>query len=175
VAEQDEFALNWGDLNVLPGTYVWPIHVEAATFKDQQKEKPYVKLDCIVIEGPEAGYKFNFRLYVTKAARGWATYFLKKFGYPEESLATDPPRLVRQQLLGLEGKILVVLTQSDQYGFQVDAKGFDRLNGDELEKKLAEESAPSQVPAAEPSIDIFQDVAPEATDKDPFDELDNLP
>lgn len=171
----DEFPLSWGSEAVSPGRYIWLIHISAATPKDTDKEKPYVKIDCVVIEGDQAGYKFNFRLYITKAARGWATYFLKKFNYPEELLATDPPRLVRAKLEGLEGKILVDLSESPNYGLQVDAKGFDRVDGDELEKKMNPEVATQLAPEDEPEIDIFGDVKmAETRASDPLDSLDKL-
>ena len=177
VEEREEYSPNWDDEQKMdPGTYIWSVHIAGAAFKDTERDKPYVKLDCVVFEGDNLGYKFSFRLYATKAARNWATYFLKKFGYPEELLTAEPPRLVRKSLEGLEGKILVEITDSD-HGLMIDAKGFDRLTGQELEQKLLpKEEALLVGPEApqEPSIDVFADVAQEQPAKDPFADLDNL-
>jgi hypothetical protein len=159
MSDQEEFIPGWLDekTKLVPGTYIWPVLINTASFRDLEREKPYVKLDAMVTDGPFADFKFEFRIYLTKAARGWATFFFKKFGYPQE-LLDDPvqPRIRKQAIEGLAGKVLVEVHETE-YGLNIDPKGFERTEETELEDKLKPKDEVVLEPK-EPSIDLEADV-----------------
>jgi hypothetical protein len=149
----DEVFPDWMDeapVGVVPGSYLWTVAVEKAEFKDLEREKPYAELTLVVIEGPESGFHFTWRLYIHKAAKGWAHYFLKKFDYNQDALSGPRPMLRRTLLEGLRGKMSVEAREDDRWGFQIEPKGFDHENGTELEGKQQK---------GEAVIDVFDDVS----------------
>jgi hypothetical protein len=159
MTEQDDFIPPWLDQKpqeLTPGTYVWSVSVSTAKFQDQEREKPYVKIDLDIMGGPFTGYKFPFRLYLTKAARGWAMYFLRKFEYPTELIECAQPVIRASAIVGLTGKVWVEVADSE-LGLQFNVKGFERNNETELEDKLT----PKQeivLESTEPIVDLEADI-----------------
>ena len=155
----EEIIPAWMDeVRLEPGTYVWTVAVEACEFRDLEHEKPYANLSCIVIEGEQAGYKFDYRLYVNQKARSWAMYFLKKFDYPEGLLAEAKPILRRAALVGLQGKMLAEVGNDPRWGLQINIKAFDHTLGTEIEDRLNKKSEVTLSKQTEPVIDLEQDV-----------------
>lgn len=159
LSEQEDFLPAWLDdkpAELTPGSYIWTIRTVAAQFKDQEREKPYAQIDCLVLDGQFINYQFPFRLYLTKAARNWATYFMRKFEYPAELLEAAQPVVRRSALENLTGKVLVEVTDGE-YGLKFDVKGFSRPSESELEDKLKPKEE-VKFESSEPSVDLEADV-----------------
>lgn len=197
----EEFSPDWGSEEGEPdaGWYVWNVFVKSMQFKDTEpgKEKPFMLIHCLVEDPPDgapspnSGYGFSFRVYIHKKSRGWAFYFLKKFGYNPELLAdTERPQLKKHEVEGLHGKLLVNVTLNENTGTtNIDVKGFDQIDGKELEEKMAkaiakekgeEYVAPGKEPQQEKEIDVREDVRGQAPQAQPAAEgdgswLDSLP
>ena len=151
----DEFKPKWSDPIVEPGSYIWVVFVKSCEFRDLEREKPYMRIEAMVEEGDHAGFLFEWRVYVHAKSRSWATWFLKRFGYPEELLDSGQPTLKRREIEGLHGKVHVEV-EVDEHGFlRFNAKGFDRIGGTELEDRLAKQRG---VPIGTPEVDIMADV-----------------
>lgn len=157
----DEYTPNWeqGTEEIPTGTYFWEILVWDVELPKQEMEKPYVKMFYKVLtEPPAEGYKNSFRLYITPAAKNWALWCLRKFGYPEELLGASPI-LRKSALIGLRGKIQVEV-YPDALGQRYDVKGFERIGEMELEDRLKRSE---EVPLPQddvPVIDINADAMP---------------
>lgn len=160
----DEYTPNWDDgPNEIPtGTYFWEIQVWEVELPNPEVVKPYIKMFYRIASGPQQGIKNSFRLYITPAAKNWALWCLRKFGYPEELLGASPV-IRKSALLGLAGKIQVEVYMDDR-GLQYDVKGFERLGETELEDRLKRREEVALPRDEEPVIDINADVV--ATDED---------
>jgi hypothetical protein len=170
MADTEDFQPDWGGIEVKPGKYILEVQVKTVIFRDVDKEKPFMSVTFLTIDGDKKGFEFENRVYVNKKAEWRTRYFLKKFDYPVELLEGDTPVLRKKQIEGLQGKVLVDFTE-DNYGMlRPDVKAFDHINGTELEEKLAKErAAEDQLPLtgagtdAEPTtaIDVNADVRQE--------------
>lgn len=173
MAEMDEFRpKTWNPIEIKPGKYVFETEVKRCTFRDTEKEKPFMQIVFLVLNDNEYhGLEIDSRVYISKAAEWRARYFLKKFDYPAELLEQQPPILKKANIEGLKGKILVEFEMDNFDMLKADVKQFDHLNGDEIEKKLAKEAGrQEELPLgsgtdAEPQkeIDVNQDVAGQRT------------
>lgn len=179
----DEYTPNWESVKINEGWYIWNIYVVDCQFKDLEKEKPYMRIDAQVEDPPngkseQAGFEFDFRVYISKKSQGWAQYFLKKFGYNEELLQIRPgPKLLRSEVKGLHGKILVNLALDNFQMLRVDVKGFDHCDGTELETKIekekqkAEKAEADATQSEQPAVDVNDDVKNVGSSPE---DLDNL-
>jgi hypothetical protein len=171
----DEYTPPWEEdpaMDVPPGTYFWPIHVWSVELPAPDAPKPYVNVFYAVVGGPQDGYKNSFRLYITPAAKNWALWFLRKFGYPEELLG-DKPIIRKAALIDLTGKIQVEVYR-DEYGPRFDVKGFERLTETELEDRLkAKEEQALPFKEEEPVIDINADLKEPEADLSFMDRADD--
>jgi hypothetical protein len=161
----DEYIPTWdqGPNEIPAGIYFWEITVWDVELPNPEMEKPYVKMFYKVTVGDLGGYKNSFRLYITPAAKSWALWCLRKFGYPEELLG-ESPIIRKSALINLQGKIQVEVYE-DERGLKYDVKGFERLGETELEdreKRHQEFSLGAQDEV--PVIDINADVVAEDTD-----------
>jgi hypothetical protein len=172
--EPEEFSLDWLDGPKLLecGTYIWVCAITSMSIRDIDREKPYALLGMKVIEGEQAGFSWEYRLYINKAAKGWARYFLSKFGYPPELLAGENPTLRRSALVDptgnsfLSGKVHVEVVDDPKWGRQYNAKGFDRPDGEELEKKLERQQEVALPKDDVPAVDLEADVKKPAAQED---------
>src|SRR5271170_5359116 len=173
----DEYIPAWAEnpaADIPTGTYFWAIHVWDVELPNVDAAKPYVNLFYSVVGGPQDGYKHSFRLYITPAAKSWALWFLRKFGYPEELLG-DKPIIRKSALVNLAGKIQVEVYRDD-YGLKFDVKGFERLNETELEDRLkAKEERPFDLVEDEPVIDVNADMQEDHEDLSFLDRPDEGP
>jgi hypothetical protein len=170
MAEMDEFTpKDWVDVKIEPGKYGWTVEVKKCTFRNTDKEKPFMKIGFVVLEGDKAGFEFDDDVYITKKAEWRVRYFLKKFDYDPVLLERQPPLLQKAKIEGLRGKVLVEIS-TDNFGMlKTEVKKFDHLGGDEIEKELGKTSGSQEElplhPAtdAEPTreIDLNADVAGE--------------
>lgn len=163
------------DVEVDVGSYVWPIALTSCEAKDAKTDKPYMEVGAVVEDPSEhAGYSFDFRIYFHKKSEKWCRYFLKKFDYPSELLEREPPILRKSVISQLKGKVLVEIKDGHYGGTIVDVKGFDHLDGVELEERLVkllsspEEGSESD---GEGATDVEADIK---TGGDPFGDFDNL-
>jgi hypothetical protein len=179
---------DWGGaVDIKPGKYIFPLKVKSLSFRDTDKEKAYMLVVFIVIDGEHKGFEFDQRIYISKKAEWRARYFLKKFDYPEEYLGSESPVLKKSVIEGLEGKALVEF-EEDNYGMlKPDMKKFDHINGSEIEEYMAKQSLSESgdqttfggaTTDAEPTkaIDVNADVKdqpPPHTDADDLSLLDD--
>lgn len=161
----EEYTPNWdqGVGEIPTGTYFWEILVWDVELPKAEMPKPYIKLFYKVLTDPPVeGYKNSFRLYITPAAKTWALWCLRKFGYPEELLG-DSPIIRKTALIGLRGKIQVEVFP-DEYGLKHDVKGFERIGETELEERLKKREEVTIPQDDVPVIDINADVKNEDAD-----------
>lgn len=168
MAEMDEFTPSgWGETTKLqPGKYVFPVRVKSLQFRDTTKEKSYMSVVFLVLDGANKDFEFDERVYLSKKAEWRARWFLKKFGYPEEYLSSEQPVLKKSKIEGLEGKVLVEVTLDNMEMLKVEVKKFDYIAGTEIEEALEKEAKkqeelPLQAGTdAEPNtaIDVEQDI-----------------
>ena len=137
-------------------TYIWVVFVKSCEFRDLEREKPYMRIEAMVEEGDHAGFGLDFRIYVHAKSRSWATWFLKRFGYPEELLDSGQPTLRRREIEGLHGKVHVEVEVDGRGFLRFNAKGFDRIGGTELEDRLAKQQKVTI--GTTPEVDIMADV-----------------
>jgi hypothetical protein len=141
MAEMDEFRPNaWTPVEMTEGRYVFSVKVKKCTFRDTEKDKPYMQIIFLVLGGDKDGLEIDTRVYISKAAEWRARYFLKKFDYPAELLEQQPPILRKGQIEGLEGKVLVEYTVDNYDMLKADIKKFDHVNGDDIEKEMAKQA-----------------------------------
>jgi hypothetical protein len=171
MAEMDEFRPNsWTPVEIKEGKYVFSVKVKKCTFRDTDKEKPYMQVVFLVMGGDKDGLEIDTRIYISKAAEWRARYFLKKFDYPADLLEQQPPILRKAKIEGLEGKILVEFALDNFDMLKADVKKFDHINGDDIEKEMAKQAGKQEeLPLgsgtdAEPQreIDLNADVAGQA-------------
>jgi hypothetical protein len=172
MAEMDEFRPNsWTPVEIQEGKYVFSVRVKKCTFRDVDKDKPYMQVVFLVLGGDKDGLEIDTRIYISKAAEWRARYFLKKFDYPAELLEQQPPILRKAQIEGLEGKILVEYASDNYDMLRADVKKFDHINGDDIEKEMAKQAGKQEeLPLgtgtdAEPQreIDVNADVTGQGT------------
>jgi hypothetical protein len=163
MAEREEFQPQWSEKQVEVGMHIWTVYLKNCLFRESVKEgetKPYMLLDAIVEDppngqpDPHTGTEFNFRIYLNPRAQSWCLYFLKKFGYPEELLASGKPTIRRNEVAGLHGKVLVNVAPDESGMLRFDVKGFDHLGGDELEKRLAGKPKNGQPEVNEATVEV---------------------
>ena len=179
--QQDDFQPDWGGIEVKPGKYILEVQVKTVIFRDVDKEKPFMSVTFLTIDGDKKGFEFENRVYVNKKAEWRTRYFLKKFDYPVELMEGDAPVLRKKQIEGLQGKVLVDFTE-DNYGMlRPDVKAFDHINGQELEEKMAKErgtedqmalGATTDAEPSAPAIDVNADVRQEQKQPDDLSMLD---
>ena len=168
MAEMEEYTPSWDQGPQLDkGDYIWIVNVKKCTFRDIDKDKPFMVVEFVVSEGPQKDFEFDNRIYINKKAEWRVRWFLKKFDYPEKYLESAAPVLKKSVIEGLRGKVHVEMGE-DNYGMlKADIKGFDHPNGTELEEKLAkkkgsEEQLPlrpaSDSEPALPAKDVLDDV-----------------
>src|SRR5208337_149461 len=144
MAEMDEFTpKDWADIKIEPGKYGFVVEVKRCTFRDTEKEKPFMNISFIVLEGDKTGFEFDDRVYISKKA----------------------------EIEGLRGKVLVEVSVDNFGMLKAEVKKFDHLGGDEIEKELGkqvgsqEELPLSPATDAEPTreIDLNADLSAEDT------------
>jgi hypothetical protein len=169
MAEMDEYRpKDWVAVEIEVGKYIFSVEVKRCTFRNTDKEKPYMTIVFQVLEGDKEGFEFDDNVYITKKAEWRAQYFLRKFDYPIELLEKKPPVLKKAQIEGLRGKIYVDITKDNFDMLKIEVKKFDHLNGHDIENELAKEAAKQeQLPLSdsEPTqeIDLNADLSAEDT------------
>lgn len=184
MAEMEDYSPNWEGPTIGPGKYIFAVDVKKCGFMDTTKEKPFMKLEVEVNDGPYKGIAFDFRVYIHKKSQTWCVFFLSKFGYPEELFRnTEAPKLRKSQIEGLSGKVLVEVEEDNSGFLRFNVKKFDHADGHEIEdwmEKEAKKGEQADLPArsdSEPAatIDVNQDVqgqpGPQAAAED-FSALD---
>jgi len=140
MAEMDEFRpKDWVPIEIKPGKYAFCVEVKKCSFKDTEKEKAYMQIAFIVIDGEMKGFEFDERVYISKKAEWRARYFLKKFDYPADLLEQQPPTLRKAKIEGLQGKILADASVDNFGMLKIEVKKFDHIGGTEIEDELAKE------------------------------------
>jgi hypothetical protein len=184
MAEMDEFTpKDWAEVKLDPGKYCFSVEVKHCTFRDTDKEKPFMVIVFIVLEGEKVGFEFDDRVYISKKAEWRARYFLKKFDYDAVLLERQPPLLQKAKIEGLRGKVLVEIAVDNFGMLKTEVKKFDHINGDEIEKELgkqvgSQEELPLQTATdAEPTreIDLNADVAAEQQQAAPQEQVEEPP
>lgn len=184
MGEMEDYSPNWEGPTIGPGKYVFAVDVKKCSFMDTTKEKPFMKLEVAVNEGPYQDFTFDFRVYIHKKSQTWCVFFLSKFGYPEELFRnTEAPKLRKTEIEKLSGKVFVEVEEDNSGFLRFNVKKFDHAGGHEIEdwlEKEAKKAEQTELPArsdSEPatSIDVNQDLreepAPQTSAED-FSALD---
>ena len=154
MAEMDEFTpKDWAEVKIEPGKYPFVVEVKRCTFRDTDKEKPFMVIVFIVLEGDKAGFEFRTSVYISKKAEWRARYFLKKFDYDPALLEQQPPLLKKAKIEGLRGKVLVEVSVDNFGMIKAEVKKFDHLGGDEIEKELGKQVGSQEELPLSPATD----------------------
>lgn len=178
MTEKEEFQPQWGNTKqVTPGEFIWTVYVKSCVFKEGVsggESKPYMVIEVIVEDPPDGpeepfnGTVFDFRVYLNPKSAWKCLWFLKKFDYPTQLLADENRPIIRKkEVVGLHGKVLVKIEQTDSGYLNFYANGFDHVGGTDLEQRQQKKNGAQQpsdtrtidtVEAPENFIDLEQDV-----------------
>lgn len=188
----EEFRPDWEEEELQEGIFVWPIYIRWAKLKDPGSDKPYVLIGAVVVEFPKGsafekpsnvGFEFDFRVYLSKAAKGFAMYFLKKFRYPENLIGDGKnPTIRTTEIAELWGQVLVEVAMTDTMQLRTNVMGYDYYDSTDgalfklRDKKLEARGEAQQNATEPPARDLEEDVHGGAPPpREPGEDLDDDP
>lgn len=137
--EPDFVTPNWDQPTPEPGSeHIWHVTVKKVDFVNHDSDKPFIQVSVVVSDQSSEfdGLEFDFRSYYSAKSKRLCIYFLKKFGYPNELLDCEQPRLSRSRIIGLQGKVWIYVQEGNHGSLWFETKGFERTNENELESRM---------------------------------------